>query len=117
MFARCCDRHSTIDYTIVHNPQPLPLSIEMDTMIKKLLWYVPNIDSQQAKKNDLISDKIYDDFSFKYIMDQMGMVENRDVKWIETKTIDDDDWNYYEKQICNKMLEKLYCTWSFCHSR
>ena len=98
MFDRCCGSRSTINYEIVHNPQPIPLSETMDKVIKDLLWYAPNIDSYQAVKNELISDKIYDDFSFSYIMNQMQMVEERDVKWIEPNDPFDDDWNYYEKK-------------------
>ena len=99
MFDRCCGSRITVNYEIVHNPQPIPLSETMDKVIKDLLWYAPNIDSYQAVKNELISDKIYDDFSFTYIMNQMQMVEERDVKWIEPNDpFDDDDWNYYEKK-------------------
>ncbi len=110
MFDRCCGSRSTINYEIVHNPQPIPLSETMDKVIKDLLWYAPNIDSYQAVKNELISDKVYDDFSFTYIMNQMQMVEERDVKWIEPNDpFDDDDWNYYEKSICNN-CQKIIIT-------
>lgn len=68
MFERCCSSRSTDNYEIIHNPQPIALSDVMDEVIKNLLWYVPNIDSYQAIKNELISDKVYDDFSFTYIM-------------------------------------------------
>ena len=83
MFERCCSSRSTAKYEIVHKPQPIALSNAMDEVIKNLLWYAPNIDSYQAIKNELISDKVYDDFSFTYILNKMGMVEDRDVKWIE----------------------------------
>ena len=73
MFERCCSNRSTMDYEIVHNPQPIVLSNDMDEVIKNLLWYAPNIDSFQAIKSELISDKVYDDFSFTYILSKMGM--------------------------------------------
>lgn len=101
MFVRCCESCNTIAYKIIHNPQPIDLSDAMDKTIKNLLWYVPNIDSFQAIKNELISDKLYDDFSFTYIMNKMGMVEDRDVKWIEPNDpFDKNDWNYFENSIC-----------------
>ena len=101
MFNRCCEDRSATAYTIVHDPKPISLSDDMDVIIKNLLWYAPNIDSYQAIKNELIQDKIYDDFSFAYIMNKMGMDENRDVKWIEPNdTFDDEDWDYYESEIC-----------------
>ena len=110
MFDRCCGSRITVNYEIVHNPQPIPLSETMDKVIKDLLWYAPNIDSYQAVKNELITYKIYDDFSFTYIMNQMQMVEERDVKWIEPNNpFDDDDWNYYEKSICNN-CQKIIIT-------
>ena len=101
MFDRCCKSHSLIEYKIIHNPQPIVLSDAMDEVIKNLLWYAPNINSYQAIKNELISDKVYDDFSFTYIMNKMGMVEDRDVKWIEPKDpFDENDWIFYENSIC-----------------
>jgi len=101
MFERCCSSRSTINYEIVHNPQPIALSNDMDEVIKNLLWYAPNIDSYQAIKSELISDKVYDDFSFTYILNKMGMVENRDVKWIEPNDpFDEADWTFFEDSIC-----------------
>ena len=101
MFDRCCGDRITVNYEIVHNPQPIPLSEAMDKVIKDLLWYAPNIDSYQAVKNELISDKVYDDFSFTYILNKMKMVEDRDVKWIEPNDpFDENDWSFYENSIC-----------------
>lgn len=110
MFEKCCNSRNTINYEIFHNPQPVTLSDTMDVIIKDLLWYVPNIDSYQAEKNELISDKVYDDFSFTYIMNKMNMDEDRDVKWIEPNDpFNDDDWNYYENSICNQ-CQKIIIT-------
>ena len=58
MFEMCCDNRSAITYTIEHNPKPIPLSRNMDALIKRLLWYAPNIDSYQAISNELIEDKV-----------------------------------------------------------
>ena len=101
MFDRCCEKRSTTTYEIIHDPTPISLSVGMDEIIKDLLWYVPNIDSYQAKKNELIANSVYDDFAFSYILQKMDMLEERDVKWIEPNgSFDDDDWTYYEKAIC-----------------
>ena len=64
MFNRCCENKSTVSYSIAHKPKPISLSSDMDAIIKNLLWYAPNIDSFQAIKNEVIQDKVYDDFSF-----------------------------------------------------
>ena len=45
MFKKCCSSRSEKNYKIHHSPRPIKLSEEMDTVIKKLLWYTPNIDS------------------------------------------------------------------------
>lgn len=101
MFDRCCDCRSAKDYPLVHDPIPLPLQADKDTIIKDLLWYVPNIDSFQAPKNELIQDKLYDDFSFTFILNRMGMIEDRDVKWLSCHdSFDEDDWSYFENRIC-----------------
>ena len=101
MFERCCNNRDTIGYEKVHKPKPISFSKEMNEIIKQLLWYVPNIDSFQAEKNELIGSNIYDDFSFTYLLEQIGMNEDKDVKWIEPKKeLGEDDWKYYEHELC-----------------
>lgn len=48
MFNRCCSLRSSMDYKLIHDPKPIVLSNNMDKIIKRLLWYVPNIDSYQS---------------------------------------------------------------------
>ena len=116
MFKKCCSSRSEKNYKIHHSPRPIKLSEEMDTVIKKLLWYTPNIDSYQSDKNELISDKIYDEFSFSYIIGQMGMKEGQDVKWLWTRdVISDDEWKFFEGKICTncqKIIISKYSTFS-----
>lgn len=116
MAKRCCKKRREVAYKIEHSPRPIKLSEEMDKIIKNLLWYIPNIDSYQATKNEFISDRIYDEFSFTYIMEQMGMKESRDVKWIGSKdVISDDEWRFFESNICSncqKIIVAKYTTFS-----
>ncbi len=116
MFKRCCSCRKEINYQIEHKPKPIKLSEEMDTVIKKLLWYAPNIDSYQSSKNELISDKLYDEFSFGYIINQMGMEESHDVKWLGAKdVISNDEWKFFEGEICTncqKIIVSKYTTFS-----
>jgi len=116
MFKKCCSSRREKNYKIHHSPRPIKLSEEMDTVIKKLLWYTPNIDSYQSDKNELISDKIYDEFSFTYVMSRMGMNESRDVKWIGSKdVISNDEWRFFEENICSncqKIIISKYSTFS-----
>ena len=116
MAKRCCKKRREVAYKIEHSPRPIKLSEEMDKIIKNLLWYIPNIDSYQATKNELISDRIYDEFSFTYIMEQMGMKESRDVRWIGQKeVISKEDWEFFEREICTncqKIIVAKYSTLS-----
>ena len=116
MAKRCCKKRKEIAYKIEHSPRPIKLSEEMDKIIKNLLWYIPNIDSYQATKNEFISDRIYDEFSFTYIMEQMGMKESRDVRWIGQKeVISKEDWEFFEGEICTncqKIIVAKYSTLS-----
>ncbi len=110
MFSRCCNVRSTSTYEVVHKPKPIIFSEEMDKIVKNLLWYVPNIDSFQAEKNELIENKVYDDFSFTYIMNKVGIDEDRDVKWLEPReSFDEDDWHFYENEVC-KNCQKIIIT-------
>lgn len=116
MAKRCCKKRKEIAYKIEHSPRPIKLSEEMDKIIKNLLWYIPNIDSYQATKNEFISDRIYDEFSFTYIMEQMSMKESRDVRWIGQKeVISKEDWEFFEGEICTncqKIIVAKYSTLS-----
>lgn len=101
MFNKCCNSSEKASYQISHNPRPLILAEEMESIIKRILWYVPNIDSYQAPKNELISDKLYDDFSFTFILKKMGMNESDDVLWLDPKDcISNEMWDFYQNEIC-----------------
>lgn len=54
MFELCCETRKTESYSLKHDPIPITLSGDMERIVKEILWYVPNIDSYQAPKNDLI---------------------------------------------------------------
>ena len=94
MFNRCCSLRSSMDYKLIHDPKPIVLSNNMDKIIKRLLWYVPNIDSYQSEKNELISEKLYDDFSFSYIIHKMRIIFAKTVK----------KYSLPDKKICLKQM-------------
>src|SRR5699024_10973359 len=68
--------------SIRHKEIPIKLSPDLDEAIKMLLWYVPNITSEQAKANPLLLNPEYDDYIFKDIMASMKL-EDRDVLFTE----------------------------------
>lgn len=63
------------DFSIKHDTIPIKLSEDLDEAIKILLWYVPNIASEQAKVNELLLNPEYDDYIFKDIMMSMNMTD------------------------------------------
>ena len=71
-----------MDFSIRHKEIPIKLSPDLDEAIKMLLWYVPNITSEQAKENELLLNPEYDDYIFKDIMASMKL-EDRDVLFAE----------------------------------
>ena len=113
MFERCCENRSTEPYSLTHNPKPISVSADMDRIVKEILWYVPNISSYQSPKNDLVEDKLYDDFSFTYILNQMGMNEDTDVLYLSNNDcVSDEDWEFYEEKICTNCQKMIITAYS-----
>lgn len=63
------------DFSIKHSTIPLELNKDLDEAIKMLLWYVPNISSEQSATNELLLNPAYDDYIFKAIMMSMDMTD------------------------------------------
>ncbi|MBL7576143.1 hypothetical protein SAMN00017477_1195 [Peptoniphilus asaccharolyticus DSM 20463] len=81
-----------ISYNIIHDDIPLKMSPDLIDAIKYLLWYVPDIASIQSRENELVSNILYDDFTFLEIMKYM-------------KLRDEDVW--FAEEI-PKEIEKVY---------
>lgn len=112
MFERCCENREEKEYQINHNPQPIKLNPKMDKNLKFMLWYLPNIDSFQSKELDLVEDKIYDDFTFSFILHSMGMKESDVCLLRNGDYIDEETWNYYENTICTKCQKIIIVTYA-----
>lgn len=84
-------------YQIRHQNIPLNLSKELREAIYYLLWYVPNIKSEQSEKNELLLNPQYDDFIFIEIMKAMGLMDE-DVLF--TETIDQEVIKPFLNEIC-----------------
>ena len=63
----------TRQFSIRHKEVPIRLTNDLDESIKMLLWYVPNISSEQARVNDLLLNPFYDTYIFTEIMEQMNI--------------------------------------------
>lgn len=71
-------------YEIKHKNIPIKLNEDLDEAIKYLLWYVPNINSEQARREDLLTNREYDDYIFVELMEAMNL---RDIDVLFTDEI------------------------------
>ena len=93
-FSNC--KHKT-KYQIKHNNIPIKLNEDLDEAIKYLLWYVPNINSEQARREDLLTNKEYDDYIFEELMTLMSL---RDIDVLFTDEIPNYIIEDFKEGIC-----------------
>lgn len=86
-------------YSIKHDDIPISLGDDLREAIYYLLWYVPNIKSEQSIKNDLLNNPRYDDFIFIEIMKSMGL---KDEDVLFTENITDNTIKPFLEEICTK---------------
>lgn len=84
-------------YSIFHKNIPLKMNDDLVSAIQYLLWYVPDIASVQSRDNELVSNILYDDFTFLEIMKYMKL-RDEDVLFTDEipKIIED----AYRHEIC-----------------
>lgn len=99
MFDYCCETPNLIEYNLLHNEKPILLSNEMLEALERLLWYVPEINSYQCSKNELIKETIYNDFCFNYILSTIGMDE-KDIKILPKNADIESECIYFSEKIC-----------------
>jgi len=84
-------------YEIKHKNIPIKLNEDLDEAIKYLLWYVPNINSEQARREDLLTNREYDDYIFVELMEAMKL---RDIDVLFTDEIPDHIVKDFKDGIC-----------------
>lgn len=84
-------------YEIKHKNIPIKLNEDLDEAIKYLLWYVPNINSEQARREDLLTNREYDDYIFVELMEAMKL---RDIDVLFTGEIPDHIVKDFKDGIC-----------------
>jgi len=104
-FERCCNNSNRIEYECIHNPQPILLQDSFLHAVEMLLWYIPNIDSVQSTQVDLITEEIYDEFTYGFFLENMKMTE-KDICWYKrdkqtNQDIPQDLWDYYHDELCD----------------
>jgi len=102
MFELCCKARTLTPYSLIHNPKPLVIEPELENALKKLLLYVPTIDSIQSPKIELMEDPLYDEAIFQYILSMMEIDQNS-VLLLENNGAEIDQlvWDYYyDNPIC-----------------
>ena len=99
-FDKCCQKRKTEKYQIYHIPRPKDWDKDVIDAIQMLLWYIPNIDSVQSFSDDLIRSKAFENLTFDYVLDCLGM-SYKDVLFIRPGgEIFDEYWDYYQGEIC-----------------
>lgn len=88
---------SKTKYNIKHKNIPIKLNDDLDEAIKYLLWYVPNINSEQARREDLLTNREYDDYIFEELMTLMNL---RDVDVLFTDKIPNYIIEDFKQGIC-----------------
>lgn len=88
---------SKTKYKIQHKNIPIKLNEDLDEAIKYLLWYVPNINSEQARREDLLTNKEYDDYIFEELMSLMNL---RDIDVLFTENIPNKIIGDFKDGIC-----------------
>ncbi|MEQ0488889.1 hypothetical protein ABLW17_07475 [Anaerococcus murdochii] len=99
-FEKCCQDRNTKKYHIYHMPRPKDWDKDVMDAIQMLLWYIPNIDSVQSFSDDLIRSKAFENLTFDYVLDSLGM-SYKDVLFIRPGgEIFDEYWDYYQGEVC-----------------
>ena len=99
-FDKCCPDRNTKKYQIYHMPRPKDWDKDVMDAIQMLLWYIPNIDSVQSFSDDLIRSKAFENLTFDYVLDCLGM-SYKDVLFIRPGgEIFDEYWDYYQGEVC-----------------
>lgn len=99
-FEKCCQDRNTKKYHIYHMPRPKDWDKDVMDAIQMLLWYIPNIDSVQSFSDDLIRSKAFENLTFDYVLDSLGM-NYKDVLFIRPGgEIFDEYWDYYQGEVC-----------------
>lgn len=99
-FEKCCPNRKTKKYQIFHMPRPKDWDKDVIDAIQMLLWYIPNIDSVQSFSDNLIKNKAFENLTFEFILDCLGMCK-KDVLFIRPgEVIFDEYWDYYQGEIC-----------------
>ncbi|WP_296111895.1 hypothetical protein [uncultured Anaerococcus sp.] len=86
-----------IPYEISHEKIPIKLDKNLDEAIKYLLRYVPNINSEQARSEDMLTNKEYDDYVFEELMALMRL---RDIDVLFTDSIEKFIADDFKEGIC-----------------
>ncbi len=107
-FQCCCQHPQYTKYDIKHTPQPLALTKTLSDTIERLLWYVPNIQSKQSYANEFIQNPLYDEFTFRYLLSQIGLSE-KDVMVLGAKDrIPQNYTTFFEERLCLRCEKMIF---------
>ena len=89
-----------VKYKMIHDPKPIQLIPTLRKCIDRMLWYVPGIDSVQSYANHFVDDPLYSEAIFEFIIEEMNIDKNCDVKYINAKKLDRTDAEFYDNNVC-----------------
>lgn len=101
----CGCEKSKID--LKHEPTPIELTKEMDEVLKRLLWYVPNINSAQSAPSHLLNNGLYETFLFNFVCEKMEINVEEDVLFNPGRRIMNPFLDMENKEICVKCQKIL----------
>lgn len=107
-FQYCCQQPQYTKYDIKHNPQPLELTKTLSDTIERLLWYVPNIQSRQSHTNEFIQNPLYDEFTFRYLLSQIGLSQEDVMVLGPRDRIPQNCTDFFEGKICLRCEKMIF---------
>lgn len=91
-------------YQIKHEQIPIKLSDDLREAIYYLLWYVPNISSEQSSVNELLLNKQYDDYLFLELMEAMNL---KDEDVLFTEHIEYEQIKPFLEEVCTETAKLI----------
>lgn len=111
-------------FNLIHDPKPISYTSDVSDMFRILLWYTPNTDGYQADTAPIITEDSFDDETFGFFCNTLGMSEDNILcrNYDETENLDNMIRNIVpEDGICRMILrfneEHTKTYWMFKHLR
>ena len=92
-----CQKHT---YAIDHKMKPLDLPDKLVKAIEVLLWYSPNISSEQSFTNEYLKDSIFEEAVMTYFL-RFANLTSEDILFVEDEYLSKDILSPYVNRACS----------------